>query len=64
MAKREKYQSTIRCLKCGAICTATYSENENPVFGNGVEKKIESVSHGFRIELERIICGNCNLPIQ
>lgn len=47
MAKRESYSEQLECPNCGAQGTAQWSENENPVYGRGLNKTLHSVSDGF-----------------
>ena len=47
MPKRETFQSQLTCSSCGRIGTAKWSENENPVYGRGLDRTLESVSDGF-----------------
>ena len=68
MPKRETYSSHLKCPKCNNQGTAVWSENENPVYGGGLDCQLESVSAGFEIsskprskEEPEIICTECKL---
>ena len=64
MAKREEYSCKIDCPKCKRTGIAEYEENANPVYGNGFEQRVCSVSVGFEIKQnnlhQKIYCINCN----
>lgn len=47
MPKGETYGSHLQCPNCENIGTAIWSENENRVYGNGLDCQLESVSAGF-----------------
>lgn len=63
MAARDRYQSKIKCPKCGAEGVLHISENDYP-FMNSVDKKIDSIEGNFSTRLDGpikviVICGKC-----
>ena len=59
MTKKETYKAAIECSQCRLQGKATYSENENPVYGDGLDQVVESVSEGFEIRGGSIFCIKC-----
>jgi len=66
MAKRESYSQNLECLNCGVQGAAQWSENENPVYGRGLNKTLHSVSDGFERGRQKdrngdptIVCQGC-----
>tara|TARA_R110002049_G_scaffold286358_1_gene468121 strand:+ start:870 stop:1070 length:201 start_codon:yes stop_codon:yes gene_type:complete len=63
MAKREIYFVEVGCPDCGKNGKITYSENENPVYGRGCDKRVVEVSIGFKVNNKKIICVDCDTVI-
>ncbi len=66
MARREEYEISITCPRCGKRGTSTREENENPYYRGGRFDSVpHSVSDGFRIEKgSEIFCTTCNIPVE
>jgi len=64
MAKRENFSSAIICPSCEKVGQASFSENENPVHGKGLDKRVEFVSDGFKVLSQKIFCVDCNVVIK
>ncbi len=63
MPKRETYAAAIECPRCKLKGQAIYSENENPVYGDGLDDAVESVPKGFEINGGSIFCLKCKEKI-
>lgn len=68
MAKREQFSAHIECKKCGKSGTATWEENENPIFGS--ERDLIKIPAGFHQSEEedslgdpKIVCDVCDLAV-
>ncbi len=58
MTEREKFDVQIVCPRCGAKGRMQGSEGQNPVEAI-LDQSVESVSQGFRIDGDTIVCENC-----
>jgi len=61
MARRETVTIGIKCKACGTSGQTTIEENENPVYGRGLDREVQSVSGPFTISKNRemITCDAC-----
>lgn len=63
MAKRETYKGTLIC-ECGARSAAVFDENENPVYGGGLDTRVVSVEPPFQRTIDgRVTCGECGAEV-
>jgi len=56
MAKRETYSSSIECFVCGKKGMAIWEENENPVYGGGLNAKLISYDGFCRRGDDEFVC--------
>ncbi|CAM0554885.1 hypothetical protein EHLJMEHL_00473 [Vreelandella titanicae] len=49
MAKREQFYANVNCPKCSREGHAQWEENENPVYGAGLDRELLSVPKGFEL---------------
>ncbi len=57
---REKYESFLRCPMCGRTGLADMSDDKSHNTGD-YDTRIESVSEGFEIKGEDVICSACQV---
>ena len=55
--------AAINCKRCGHHGQAAYSENENPVHGDGFDQEVESVPEGFEIRGKKVFCSECRVEV-
>ncbi len=70
MAKRESYSEQLECPDCGVHGIAEWSENENLVYGRGLNKTLHSVSDGFERGKQKdhngdptVVCQACGVVV-
>ena len=70
MPKRENFSTSLKYPNCKLVGRAQWSENENPVHGDGLDSTLDSVTDGFLIDHNKnlqgdtkILCSKCNITI-
>ena len=71
MARREQFSTNFKCPNCKNSGSALWEENENPVYGNGLNRELVSVSDGFCVTTgakqasdTEIVCTECNIEVE
>lgn len=63
MGKRETYTAPLKCT-CENEGIAILEENENPIYGGGLNTKLMSISGEFVASGNEILCKQCGRPVK
>ena len=57
---REKYESLLRCPRCGRTGLADMSDDKSSKIGD-YDTRVEAVTQGFEIKGKDVICSACQV---
>lgn len=70
MAARDRWETDLKCPKCGLTGHAMMSEEDHPWVGSDFGRSIDSLSEGFKVvhrkpsQNSEILCAECNVKVE